>query len=344
MSPDVETDFYQAAPGEQVSRLAALGGAALAEWALEGAEITTVAYRENMTFKVDAGGRGAFALRIHQGNYRTDAQIQSELDLMTYLDSQGIRTPKVVPTTSGALFTTVTAPGVKEPRQCDLFEWIDGKLLRTTGQPVPSDLTSLTEAYVEVGRLAARIFNATEAWTRPAGFSRPAWDADGVYGRGAHLGDFQKLRNVTDEQMQLMLDVVEKLDSLLARFGQSPDRYGLSHGDFLAENIFVCDDGIRLVDFDDAGDSWYMLDIATAMFDLLDTPAFEPCFDAIVRGYREHRDLPDSHLQLLPAFFLARLLSYLGWCAKKTHMPQTAFIQPLLLAAFEQNARPFLDA
>ena len=340
----MQTDFYRVDAGEQVNRLAALGGAALAEWGLEGAAVSTVAYRENMTFRVDAGVRGAFALRIHQANYRTDAQIQSELDLMTYLDSQGIRTPKVVPTTSGALFTTATAPGVNEPRQCDLFEWIEGRLLRTTGQPVPSDLTELTAAYGDVGRLAARIFNATEAWTRPAGFSRPAWDADGIYGRGAHLGDFRKLQNVTDEQGQLMLAVASRLDGLLERFGKAPDRYGLSHGDFLAENIFVCDDGIRLVDFDDAGDSWYMLDIATAVFDLLDTPAYEPCLDALVRGYREHRDLPDSHLKLLPAFFLARLLSYLGWCAKKTHMPQTQYIQPLLLYAFEQNARPFLDA
>lgn len=337
-----EAGFYEADAEEQVRRLAGLATAALSEWGLDGAELTNVAYRENMTFKADAGDRGVFALRIHQGNYRTDAQIQSELDLMTYLNSEGILTPKVVPTTSGALFTTVSAAGIEEPRQVDVFEWIDGRLLRTTGQPVPSDLTELTDAYADVGRLAARIFNATEAWERPAGFSRPVWDTDGLYGPGAHLGDFRKLQNVTDEQMRLLLDAAARLDEVLGDFGQSPDRFGLSHGDFLPENIFVCDDGIRLVDFDDAGDSWYMLDIATAVFDLLDTPAYQPCLDALIRGYREHRDLPDAHLDMLPAFFVARLLSYLGWCAKKTHMPQTQYIQPLLLYAFEQNARPFL--
>jgi Ser/Thr protein kinase RdoA (MazF antagonist) len=335
-------DFYESDPEEQVRRLARLAAAALPEWGLDGADLTNVAYRENMTFKADAGDRGTFALRIHQGNYRTDAQIQSELDLMTYLGSEGILTPNVVPTTRGALFTTVSAPGVNEPRQVDVFEWIDGRLLRTTGQPVPSDLTELTEAYVEVGRLAARIFNATEAWNRPAGFSRPVWDPAGLYGPDAHLGDFRKLQNVTDEQMQLLVDTAARLDQVLGDFGQGPDRFGLSHGDFLAENIFVCDDGIRLVDFDDAGDSWYMLDIATAVFDLLDTPAFQPCLDALVRGYREHRELPDAHLDMLPAFFVVRLLSYLGWCAKKMHMPQTQYIQPLLLYAFEQNARSFL--
>ncbi len=140
------------------------------------------------------------------------------------------------------------------------------------------------------------------------------------------------------------MDVSERLEEILGEFGKATDRYGLSHGDFLPENIFVCADGIRLVDFDDAGDSWHMLDIATAVFDLLDTPAFEPCLGAFVRGYRECRELPDSHLEMLPAFVLARLLSYLGWCAKKTHMPQTVIIKPLLLNAFEQHARGFLSS
>ena len=343
MSSATEAGFYQSAPDEQVRRLAGLAGAALTEWGLSDAGLSSVAYRENMTFKVDAGSRGVFALRVHQGNYRTDAQIQSELDLMNYLDGQGIRTPRVVPTRSGALFTTVAADGVAEPRQCDLFEWIDGRLLRMTGQPIPGDLGPLAEAYAEVGRLAGRIYNATEAWEKPQGFTRPAWDAEGIFGVNGNIGDFRKLQDIPDEQRRLLVDVSEKLTEMLEVFGEGSDRYGLSHGDFLAENIFVCEDGIRLVDFDDAGDSWHMLDIATAVFDLLDTPAFEPCLGAFVSGYREHRELPDSHLEMLNAFVLARLLSYLGWCAKKTHMPQTAVIKPLLLNAFEQHARGFLS-
>jgi Ser/Thr protein kinase RdoA (MazF antagonist) len=141
----------------------------------------------------------------------------------------------------------------------------------------------------------------------------------------------------------MMLDVANALTELFDGFGKTPDRYGLSHGDFLPENIIVSGKGIRLVDFDDAGESWHMLDVATAMFDLIDTPAFDPCNAAFVNGYRAHRELPDEHLEMLPAFFLGRLLSYLGWCAKKAHMPQVVVIQPLLLAAFEQSARPFLD-
>jgi hypothetical protein len=38
------------------------------------------------------------------------------------------------------------------------------------------------------------------------------------------------------------------------------------------------------------------------------------------------------------------VLSYLGWCAKKTHMPQTAWMKPLLLSAMEKHGAAFLAA
>jgi Ser/Thr protein kinase RdoA (MazF antagonist) len=283
-----------------------------------------------------------FAFRVHQANYRTDQQIQSELDLMAYLNTVGIRTPVVVPTVSGATFTTASSEGVPEPRQCDMFEWIEGQPLRKTGEAFSTPLPELVASYVEVGRIAASIHNALERWERPPGFSRPAWDCEGIFGPGAHLGDFRRLTDVTDAQKQLLLDVAAKLTKVLNGFGHGPDRFGLSHGDFLAENVFVCDDGIRLLDFDDAGESWYLFDLTTAVFDLLEAPSFQPCMDAIVQGYRELRPLPEEHLAMVPAFVLARILSYLGWCAKKAHMPQTAWMKPVLLAAAEKHGPPFL--
>lgn len=337
-----QPEFYRTSPDEQVQRLAELARAALRQWGLEHADITPVAYRENMTFKIEAAGQGRFAFRIHQANYRTDAQIQSELDLMSYLVGEGIRTPKVVPTKSGVLFTTVTSAGVGEPRQCDMFEWIEGKPLRETGQGLNVPLPELTAFYTEVGRIAASIHNAAERWQRPAGFDRPAWDGDGIFGVNAHLGDFRRLTDVTEQQRQLLAKIADKANDSLAAFGQTPDRYGLSHCDFLAENLFVCEGGIRLLDFDDAGESWYLFDLGTAVFDLLETPAYEPCLEALLSGYRELRELPDEHLQMLPAFIVARILSYLGWCAKKTHMPQTAWMKPVLLYAAEKHGSAFL--
>jgi Ser/Thr protein kinase RdoA (MazF antagonist) len=336
-----QPEFYRTTPDEQVQRLAELTAAALAAWELDGAEITPVAYRENMTFRIDAAGK-AFAFRIHQANYRTDAQIQSELDLMSYLNREGISTPKVVPAADGALFKTISVASVGEPRQCDMFEWIEGKPLRETGKSLEMPLPELVGYYQKVGRMAATIHNATERWQRPPGFDRPAWDAEGLFGPGAHLGDYRRLTDITNDQKALLDRIADKVADALQDFGTRPDRYGLSHCDFLAENVFICEDGLRLLDFDDAGEAWYLFDLCTAVFDLMETPSHEPCLEAILSGYRELRDLPDSHLEMIPSFVLARVLSYLGWCAKKTHMPQTAWMKPVLLYAAEKYSGDYL--
>ena len=327
--------FYGLPETDQIRRLGELAHASLARWDLASASIEPAAYRENMTFRIDAGRRGRFALRIHQAGYRSDANIVSELAFMQALGEQGVRTPEVVPAGDGSLFVVAEGAGVPEPRQCDLFEWIDGRPLRATGDDAPHDTQSLATTYRELGRQAAAIANAAESWPRPPGFSRPAWDAEGIFGESAHLGDFRTLDGVTAEQRTLHGRLAEKLTDELGRFGKTPDRFGLSHGDFLPENIMVCADGIRLIDFDDCGEGWYLFDFATAVFDLLGGPAFDACVEAMTAGYRDRRTLPDEHLAFLPMFLLARALSYLGWSASRSHLEKARQIAPMLLAAVD---------
>jgi Ser/Thr protein kinase RdoA (MazF antagonist) len=342
VSPTTPHGYYAQPEAEQIGGLEALASEALARWALANAKLAPAAYRENMTFRVDAGARGRFALRIHQANYRSDDQIRSELAFMEALRERGVATPEVVPARDGSPFVVAEHPAVPEPRQCDLFEWIDGRPLRATGDATPLGPDALAEAYTEVGRQAAAIADAAETWERPPGFTRPVWDAEGMFGRSAHLGDWRTLEGLTPEQRALLDRLAERLAADLDDFGRAPDRFGLCHGDFLPENLMVCDGALRLIDFDDCGESWRLFDFATAVFDLLGDPSFDPCLDALVAGYREHRPLPDDHLARLPTFLLARALSYLGWSATRSHLAKAAEIAPQLLAALEAFAPAYL--
>jgi Ser/Thr protein kinase RdoA (MazF antagonist) len=342
VAPSTPHGYYAQPEAEQVGALEALASEALARWGLANAKVTPAAYRENMTFRVDGGERGRFALRIHQASYRSDDQIRSELAFMEALRERGVATPEVVPARDGSPFVVAEHPAVPEPRQCDLFEWIDGRPLRATGDATPLDPDALAEAYTEVGRQAAAIANAAQDWKRPPGFTRPVWDAEGMFGRSAHLGDWRTLATLTPEQRALFDRLAERLAADLDDFGRAPDRFGLCHGDFLPENLMVCDGGLRLIDFDDCGEAWQLFDFATAVFDLLGEPAYDPCLDALVAGYREHRALPDDHLARLPTFLLARALSYLGWSATRSHLAKAAEIAPQLLAALEGFAPAYL--
>ncbi len=345
MSPTITKEaFYSADEDEQIASLAALAEKALEAYGLSGADITKLAYRENMTFAIDAGSKGKFALRIHQAGYRTDAQVQSELDFMEYLNGEGIATPELIRANNNYSFIKTQHARVPEPRQCDLFHWIDGAPIRNLFEPPNRSIEETAGHYLEAGQLAAAIYNAGETWKRPANFERLDWDAEGIFGKTGHLGDFRKIKNATDTQRGLLTDLAAKLNEDLSAFGQTPDRYGLTQADLLPENLMVCDDGLRVIDFDDAGNSWVMLEVATAFCDLTESEYFEPCFGAFVAGFRERRDLPDEHLAMLPTFIFARLLSYLAHTVSRDHLARSLEGQQILLQILEHTIPDYLNS
>lgn len=335
--------FYDLSENAQITALEKLGQKSLSAYGMADAKLTPIAYRENMTFAVDAGERGKFALRVHQAGYRTDAEVQSELDFMEHVTEAGVRTPRVIRAESGASFVYAEHGAADVPRQCDVFEWIDGKAFRKTGEVPEVSIENAAEIYAEVGRQVATIYNATENWVRPNGFSRPAWDAEGIFGVNGHLGDFRLIQNVTDAQRGLLTDIEAKLTQDINNFGKDPDRYGLAQGDLLPENIMICKDGIRLIDFDDTGHSWVLFEMATALIDLAGSDYFDPSLGAFIAGFREHRNLPDEHLAMLPAFLMARVLSYLAHTVSRNYLEQSEANQQMLLGLLEEYGPFYLS-
>jgi Ser/Thr protein kinase RdoA (MazF antagonist) len=101
---------------------------------------------------------------------------------------------------------------------------------------------------------------------------------------------------------------------------------------------------LRLIDFDDAGESWIMFDVVTAVWDLklLGSAYFEPCYQGFVEGFRQLRGLPDDHLEMFETFFLARVLSYLGHTVSRSHLGNDA-LQPIFLRALESQGGEYLE-
>jgi Ser/Thr protein kinase RdoA (MazF antagonist) len=100
----------------------------------------------------------------------------------------------------------------------------------------------------------------------------------------------------------------------LAEFGKQDDRYGLIHSDLVPDNL--ADDGQAtvIIDFDDCGFGWHLWEMATAVFWHLGGESYDLVCRSFAEGYREHRVLPERHLELLPTFLFLRGLVYLGWC------------------------------
>jgi Ser/Thr protein kinase RdoA (MazF antagonist) len=314
------SEFYQSTSEQQAARIESLAQRAVGEWGIDNADLALLKYRENAVYAVTTDTGERYALRVHRHNYHTDDELVSELTWMKALNTSGIHTPAVVPALDNSLFKVVQSDSVPEPRQCDLLSWIDGEQLGSIEQGVAGNDDSMLRSYRQVGELAARVHNQAAEWKLPDSFTRHAWNLEGLVGENPVWGRFWELPVLSPEQQELILRARELVRTRLNDFGSGSDRYSLIHADLIPENLMLSGETIMLIDFDDSGFGWHLFELATTLFFVMDDDRADEITDATLQGYRKHRALSDEHLEMLPIFFLARGLTYLGWAHTRSEM------------------------
>jgi Ser/Thr protein kinase RdoA (MazF antagonist) len=269
------------------------------------APVTLVHHRENAVFRVDdpADGR-SWALRVHRAGYRTTPEIRSELAWMAALREAGIPTPRARPGVDGDPLQAVAVDD-GDPLQVDVLGWIEGRSLDVDGDTA--------DVYRLVGRSSALIQQHGRSWTPPAGFTRPTWDVDALIGPRALWGNYADLSALSGAQVDLMHRAAAVVRRRLDAFGRGPDRFGLTHGDLMPDNVLVADGVPYVIDFDDGGYGWYLYDLATLLAFKVADPGFALVGDAWVDGYRTIAPLPDDHVHEVDVLVMARMLLGLGW-------------------------------
>ena len=339
-------DFYQLDTDAQVARLEQLARDALQHWDLEAAGLDLIKYRENAVFRLDTADGTSYALRIHRAGYHSDAELRSELQWMTALEAAGVHVPILLPTRIGEPFVSMAVEFPAEHRQIDLFQWVSGAQLGSVEEGI-SDPETIVQTYHTIGSLAARLHNQATSWTLPEGFARHAWDADGLAGSQPFWGEFWELQQLSPQQRELLLLARDRVHTDLTTYGADPantNRYSMIHADFVSENLMVDGDKVRLIDFDDAGFGWHLFELATALYFEKDEDFFPAAWQALVEGYREHRDLPDSQLEFMPLFFLARSFTYLGWVHTRQETETARELAPMLVDKCCRLAEKYLAA
>ncbi|MFQ5983755.1 MAG: phosphotransferase enzyme family protein, partial [Woeseiaceae bacterium] len=323
------TDFFDLEPEQQVEWLAAAGRQALQHWNVHDATLDLIKYRENAVFRVEYDGSRK-ALRLHRHGYHSDDELRSELQWMRALEDAGIPVPVVIPAESGELFVKQADPGLPGEIQVDLFEWIDGEQLGSVEEGV-ADEASVESIYATMGELAAMVHNQATIWQPPQGFTRHAWDAEGIAGEQPIWGRFWELESASPSERELMRRVRDRVYQELTSLAKSPGTYSMIHADFAPENLLVDGDRVRLIDFDDAGYGWHLFEIATSLYFIQDEPYYEQAKDALIEGYRRHRQLCDEELAQLPLHFLARGFTYIGWVHTRSETETAQELAPMLL-------------
>ncbi|HEX7062945.1 MAG TPA: phosphotransferase [Woeseiaceae bacterium] len=296
-----------------VEAFAEAARAALGRWDLGDAKLALFAHRENAVFKVDTGD-ASYALRVHRPGYHDDAALASELAWMRALAQAGVEVPAIVPAADGELFVKVRADGIAAPVQVDLIEWIDGEPLAVGARHgKAAEAGWVRDQWGRLGALAAALHEHSAGWQPPAGFVRHAWDEHGLAGPDPLWGRFWELPALDAGQRALLLEARDRLFRELAALPKSRDAYGLIHADLLPENVLVCGERLRVIDFDDCGYGWHLFEIVTALYAVEGEPWYAEACDAFIEGYRTRRPLDDAALARLPLFFLARVLTDVGW-------------------------------
>jgi Ser/Thr protein kinase RdoA (MazF antagonist) len=256
---------------------------------------------ENATFLVSDPQAGLSVLRVHRHGYHTEREIASELAWMDALRAEaGVRTPRVLPAADGRRIVEVPEPGGAAARRCVRFEFLPGT------EPGSAH-------FRELGEIAARMHRHARTWPRPAWFTRFHWDYDAAFGARARWGRWQDGIGVGPAERRILERLDETLKARLERFGNGPERYGLVHADTRLANLLVHDGSVAVIDFDDAGFSWYLYDLGTAVSFFEHAPEVPGLVDAWLAGYRSAGELPAQDEAEIWTFILFRRLLLVAW-------------------------------
>ncbi|SDX90386.1 phosphotransferase enzyme family protein [Citreimonas salinaria] len=279
---------------------------ALSLWGMAGAHNRLIAARENSVFRVDHGGV-SFALRLHRQGYRSDAELWSELEWMAAVAQGGLLVPSPVRSASGHLLEDVS--GV----QVDMLSWLPGQPLGESG--LLDDPQARRDVFSRIGHEMARLHAISDKWKAPEGFTRCAWDRDGLLGADPLWGRFWDNPALSEGERTLFRRVRDEADRRLESIEDGLD-YGLIHADLVRENVMVDGSRVQLIDFDDSGYGFRLFDLATTLVKFTDAPDYPALRHALVEGYRSQRGIDTTHLDF---FVLLRALTYVGWIIDRMH-------------------------
>ena len=266
-----------------------------------------VKQRENIVFDAVLRGGPRVALRLHRPGYQSRSAINSELWWTRALAECGLPVAVPVPSISGALVEAM------DDRAVSCVGWLEGSPIGS-GEASLVGSTAVQAALMHaLGRLIASVQEATDAFTLPGDFERPAWDTEGLLGDAPRWGRFWENPAFSAAER----DIVEQARALarerLEAYRADGADFGLIHADYVRENVIAGLRGLALIDFDDSGFGFRLYDLGTALTQSLEEPHLPLLARSLVAGYRELRALSDEAEGTLALFLMLRTFASAGW-------------------------------
>ena len=193
-------------PGAQSECVAGSRASRSQPWGLEAARSNLLKYRENAVFRVAASDGPAIRAA------RAPRRLSQRCRAATPSSAGCAHCLRMVSTcrsscraSNGELFDHGGSPGRSGAAPGRPF-----RLDRRTSSSAASRVRSKAmpsrwqRTFRTIGALAARLHNQAERWTPPPGFTRHAWDTDGLVGEQPFWGRFWELAALSASQRSLL--------------------------------------------------------------------------------------------------------------------------------------------
>ena len=302
---------------------------ALERFAVDPADIRLVSLSENVTYRVaDRRSHADYVLRLHRPNYNSMGALESERIWTGALREAGISAPEPLLTRQGQHFVLIDIPGTGEQRCAGMTKWAEG-------MPLSDYLKSnrcgdeRIRIFRTIGALAAAMHNHATGWPEPPGFTRRRLDLDGLLGEAPSWGRFWEHASLTRAEGARLRRARKAIRSIFEAYGQRADNFSLIHADLHPDNIIYNDGNMALIDFDDSAYGWHLYDLASALVEDRFAHDYEALRAALLRGYREHRQLSARDLEFLPLFMLVRGMAIIGWFHERPELAGRQFFEDI---------------
>ncbi|URM31923.1 phosphotransferase [Cytobacillus firmus] len=308
--------------------------------------LNTVNYKklgdfENFVFQASKDGE-ELILRITHSTHRKLEELLSEVDWMSYLRSEGVKVPKVIPSKNGNMVEALEASDASV-FYASLFSKAEGKPISVLAPEFNQKL------YHAWGRAVGKMHAATKSYIPSPGIiQRMQWDED----------ELLTVEKYIPKEDQLIVKNTNDLMNLLHALPKNINNYGLIHTDIHSGNFFYDGKDIQVFDFDDCCYHWFASDIAIPLYysifykfkeaDPAEVEVFGRVFlESFLNGYQLENEIPCDLEKQLPLFLRLRDITLYSVLHKKIapedRNPQLLVMMNSIKDRIEENSPIYLS-
>ena len=319
----------------QVRRLRQLALNALQHYDLDVTRLSLINNGFNGIFRVDTRSGEKYMLRVTlpEGGH-TRQHVAAELAWLAALARDtDLSVPAPLPARDGSCIVEASAPGVPQPRLCEVFSWVPGGNLAEC-------LTPLNLA--RLGALMARLHQHALAFAPPDGLDLLRYDRVFHFEEPVLLFEERMAPLISPERRALFQQAVDWAQRSIKRLQACGEPMRILHGDLHQWNVLVYRGVLSPIDFEDLMWGWPVQDIATTLYYFFKESEFEERRAAFQKGYTSVSPWPERFADEIDSFIASRALDMANFVLQ-TPNPDFSSDTPAFLERIEARLRRLLE-